>query len=291
MQKMIIEARVNEYAMRDRNPHVPWTADEIAETAARCREAGASILHFHARAPDGAPRHTVEENANVIRKVRAKCDILILPTLGFIASDDDPYGRMDCMMELAKDPATRPDIVPVDTGTANLESYDAGTKTFSHTDRVYKNRTDVVVSYVERLKAAHIKPKLVCWSVGFMRRAEALIDMGLAAEPAYFLLNMTDAPFITGHPGTVDGLEAHLRFLPARARHYWTANIVGGNLLDLCDTVARRGGNIAPGIGDFPYVELGCPRNEEVVHRAAQIARAAGREIASPQDVREMLEL
>jgi len=87
---MIIEARVNEYAMRDDNPHVPWTADEIAETAARCREAGASILHFHARAADGAPLHAVEENAKIIRKVRERCDILILPTLGFVASDDDP---------------------------------------------------------------------------------------------------------------------------------------------------------------------------------------------------------
>jgi len=44
MKKMILEARINEYAMRDENPHVPWTADEIAETAARCREAGASIV-------------------------------------------------------------------------------------------------------------------------------------------------------------------------------------------------------------------------------------------------------
>lgn len=291
MHKMIIEARVNEYAMRDDNPHVPWTADEIAESAARCREAGASILHFHARAPDGAPLHTVEENARIIRKVRERCDMLILPTLGFVASDDDPCGRMDCMIELAKDPATRPDIVPVDVGTTNLEQYDAKTRSFTHADRIYKNRTDVVISYLERLKEARIKPKLTCWSIGFMRRAEALIEAGLIDEPAYFLLNMTDGPCITGHPGTLDGLEAHLRFLPKHARHFWTANIVGGDLLALCDAVARRGGNIAPGIGDYPYKDLGCPRNEEVVHRVVQTARAAGREIATPDDVRAMLEL
>src|SRR6476620_2073517 len=77
---MIIEARVNEYAMRDQNRNVPWTAEEIAFTAARCREAGASILHLHARAHDGSPLQTVEENAEIIRRVRAKCDILILPT-------------------------------------------------------------------------------------------------------------------------------------------------------------------------------------------------------------------
>ena len=54
-KKMIIEARINEYAMREENRHVPWTPDEIAETAARCRQAGASIVHFHARKPDGSP--------------------------------------------------------------------------------------------------------------------------------------------------------------------------------------------------------------------------------------------
>src|SRR5262249_36555617 len=154
----------------------------------------------------------------------------------------------------------------------------------------YKNSTDVIISYVERLKTAGIKPKLVCWSVGFMRRAEALIEAGLVDEPAYFLLHMTDGPFLTGHPGTVDGLEAHPRFLASRARHYWTTNIVGGNLLNLCQTIAQRGGNVAPGIGDYSYKELGSPRNEEITHRAASIARSAGREIASPQDVREMLE-
>ena len=72
---MIIEARVNEYAMRDQNPHVPWKAEEIADTAARCREAGASILHFHARAHDGSPLQTVDENAEIIRRVRSKCAI------------------------------------------------------------------------------------------------------------------------------------------------------------------------------------------------------------------------
>jgi uncharacterized protein (DUF849 family) len=58
--KVVLEARINEYAMRDRNLHVSWTADEIAETAARCREEGAAILHFQARAEDGTPLHTPE---------------------------------------------------------------------------------------------------------------------------------------------------------------------------------------------------------------------------------------
>ena len=150
-RKMILEARINEYAMRDQNPHVPWTPDEIADTAARCREAGASIVHFHARNPDG--------------------------------------------------------------------------------------------------------------------------------------------PYLTGHPGTPDGLDAHLRFLPAGVRCEWSSNVVGGNLLTLAQMSARLGGHIAPGIGDYAYPELGCPPNEQIVRMAADIARQEGREIATPDDARALLGL
>ena len=62
-KKLIIEARVNEYMMREHNPHVPWTPAEIAEAAAEAREAGASIVHFHARNPDGYPAHAYETYA------------------------------------------------------------------------------------------------------------------------------------------------------------------------------------------------------------------------------------
>ena len=291
MKKMILEARINEYAMRDENPHVPWTPDEIAESAARCREAGASIVHFHARKPDGSPEHSVKVYADIIRKIRAKSDILIHPTLGWFANDEDPAGRTKCVTTLAKDPATKPDFAPIDTGTINLDQYDPSTKTFSHTERVYKNRTDTLELYAREFRVAGIKPVLVCWSVGFVRRAAALIEMGLIDEPAYFLLNMTDGPYITGHPGTPAGLEAHLRFLPKNRRLEWASNVVGGDLLKLTAMSAERGGHIAPGIGDYAYRELGYPTNEQVVSMAAAGARKAGREIASVEDTRELLGL
>ncbi len=106
MKKMILEARINEYAMRDPNPNVPWTADEIAETAARCRAEGAAIVHFHARGDDGSPLHTEEAYAEIIRKIRSKSDILVHPTLGWFSNDHDPAGRTACVTALALDPAT-----------------------------------------------------------------------------------------------------------------------------------------------------------------------------------------
>ena len=153
------------------------------------------------------------------------------------------------------------------------------------------NRTDTLELYAREFRAAGIKPTLVTWSIGFTRRALVMLDMGLVSEPAYVLVNMTDGPVLTGHPGTPEGLDAHLRFLPPDRRIEWASNIVGGNLLNLAQVTAERGGHLAPGIGDYPYRELGCPPNEEVVRRAAEIVRRAGREIASPDDTREILGL
>lgn len=288
---MIIEARINEYAMRDQNPHTPWSPQEIADAAARCREAGASILHYHSRAADGSPLQTLEINAEIIRLVRAKTDMLILPTLGFFANDDDPKSRIDCMLQLARDPQTKPDLAPIDTGSVNLETFDPAIGAFAHPGRVYRNATDTLIHYARELKAAGIKPKLVCWSIGFVRRAAAMMQAGLVDEPGYFLINMTDGPYITGHPGTPQGLQALIDYLPKDKRCVWTANIVGGSLVDLAAFVAKAGGNIAPGIGDHPYMELGAPPNHEIVARVARIARDNGREIASPDDARRILAL
>ena len=87
MHRLIIEARVNEYASRRNNPNVPWTPEEIARDAAACRAAGAGIVHFHARNADGSPNHAMAEYADTIARVRAVSDILIHPTLGAFTLD------------------------------------------------------------------------------------------------------------------------------------------------------------------------------------------------------------
>ena len=81
------------------------------------------------------------------------------------------------------------------------------------------------------------------------------------------------------------------RSLPQNRRLEWASNIVGGNLLNLAEISANLGGHLAPGIGDYAYRELGSPRNDEVVRIAVERVRRAGREIASPDETREMLGL
>ncbi|RWH44711.1 3-keto-5-aminohexanoate cleavage protein [Mesorhizobium sp.] len=290
-KKIIFEARVNEYAPRTSNPNIPYTADEIAEAAVAARSAGAAILHYHARTADGGATNTVEANAEIIRKVRAATDLLILPTLGFISNDTSAKNRIDTVVALASDPATKPDIAPIDTGSANLEIWDPESGEFGNPERLYINTTESLIHYARRLAETGVKPKLVTWSVGFTRRAMALMDAGLVKGPAYFLLHLTGGRYITGHPPTEAGLMAHLAFLPDDRPIEWTVNCLGGNLLGIASTICRLGGHMAIGIGDYPYRELGTPRNADVISRAVDIAQKVGRDPATPAEAREILQL
>lgn len=290
-KKIILEARANEYAPRTSNPNIPYTADEIAEAAIAARRAGAAILHYHARTADGGATNTVEANAEIIRKVRAATDLLILPTLGFISNDSDAKKRIDTVAALALDPATKPDIAPIDTGSANLELWDAERGAFENPERLYLNTTESLIHYARRLAETGVKPKLVTWSVGFTRRAAALIDAGLIEGPAYFLLHLTGGRYITGHPPTEAGLMAHLAFLPDDRPIEWTVNCLGGNLLNIAPAICRLGGHMAIGIGDYPYRELGTPTNADIIARAVDIAQKVGREPATPAEARQILQL
>lgn len=288
MKKIVLEARINEYAMRDGNPHIPFTTEEIVETALRCREEGASILHFHARQVDGSPEHSLNAYAETIRKVREKCDILILPTLGFISNEGaNPKDRINKMLKLAEDSATKPDIVPIDMGSMNFELYNASERKLEQADQVYINSAATLQHFAVELRHAGIKPKMTCWDTGFIRRAGTFLEMGLVDHPGYVLFLLSEGKHRAGIPGTPAGLEAFLSFLPEGCE--WTTGCFGGNLINLAPYVVRRGGHLAVGIGDYPYKELGQPTNEEIVRMAVDIAKANGREIASPQDAREIL--
>jgi uncharacterized protein (DUF849 family) len=287
-KKLVIEVRVNEYAMRDRNPNVPWTAAEIGRDAGEVREAGASILHFHARKPDGAPCHDYEAYAAVIRAIRAASDLIVHPTLGQITLEGDD-ARIAHIVRLAKDPVLKPEFASVDTGSTNIDIYNPAAKRFVTGDKTYVNTTRTLVHFIETFRAIGVRPAVACWAVPFLRYAEAFLDAGLIEEPLYALLVHTGDAVLGGHPPTEAGLRAFLPFLPRGHRVEWTVNAKPGNLFSIAEVAIREGGHVAIGIGDNPYTELGSPRNAELVRRIVEMAKAHGREIATPDEAREML--
>jgi 3-keto-5-aminohexanoate cleavage enzyme len=178
MRKLIIEARINEYASRNANPHVPWSAAEIADDARRCREAGAAIVHFHARDEQGRPEHSTQAYADIIRRIRAGTDILIHPTLGAATFDVPPEQRIETVVTLAQDVGTRVDFAPMDMGSANLDFYDHEARRFLTTDTIYKNSTATLQHFARAISSSGMKHYVVSWSLGFTRQALAFMDMG-----------------------------------------------------------------------------------------------------------------
>jgi uncharacterized protein (DUF849 family) len=290
MQKLIIEARVNEYMMRDEgNANVPYTPEEIARDAAACRAAGASIVHFHARKPDGKPDHAGDTYAEIVRRIRAASDILVHPTLGYVTLDASGERRLDHVLEMAKHPERAPHFAPMDMGSVNVDRYNAQARRFETTDLVYKNSTETLMYFAEHIKAAGLKPYLVSWNIGFTRYVQAFMEMGLLAEPGFVCFCLTDNTFLGGHPGTLKGLQAHLDFLPADKRTEWTVVNFGGNLFSLAGSIIAQGGHISIGLGDYTYRELGMPTNADIVKRVAEMARELGREVASPNEAKKIL--
>ena len=288
LDKLIIEARVNEYAMRDVNPNVPWSPDEIGKAAAEVEAAGASVLHFHARKDDGAPEHGYDGYARTIGAIRAASGVLVHSTLGQITVDGDA-ARISHIERLAADPALRPEFASVDMGSTNIDPYLRDERRFGTTNATYVNRTSTLMYLTGRMRELGVRPVLTCWAIPFVRMLDPFFEMQLLDEPAYVLLVHTGGPVLGGHPPTPEGLRSYLDFLPKNRKLHWTVSGKPANILANAAQAIQLGGHVAIGIGDYPYPELGLPTNAQLVKHVADLARSLGREIATPDEARQML--
>lgn len=289
--KVIIEVRINEYAMREKNPHVPYSPAEIADDAFACAREGASLIHYHARDPvSGAPATETALYADTVRRIKRDSDLLTMPTLGawWLPSVE---ARIAHVVEMAKDPLTRPEFAPIDMATSNVDIYDPKAREFKTEETVYINTTKTWRYFADTMNAAGVKPMQALWNVSSVRATEAFVDMGIFTEPLYCEVVLTADWLLSGHPGTVKGLQAMLDFMPARQNWQWAVMCAGGNLLPLVAAALERGGHISIGLGDYAYPELGQPTNAQLVARVAQIAREVGREVATPREARGILGL
>jgi len=289
VDKVIIEARVNELAPRDENPNVPFLPHEIAADAKACYEAGASIVHFHGRAADGAPDHSTEHYLSTVRQIKAACPILIHPSLGYVANDADAPTRFSAVETAMASAETAVHFAPMDCGSVNVDWWDPVAKTYTTQNLIYKNSTETLLYFAERIKHHRLKPYLVSWNVSFTRQVDAFLQMGALTEPAYVCFCLTDGIMLAGHPGTEAGLDAHLAFLPADKKFVWTVVNYKGDLFLLTEKILKAGGHVSIGTGDFPYTSMGQPTNADLVARVVEQARALGREPASVEETRAIL--
>jgi uncharacterized protein (DUF849 family) len=289
MKKLIIECRVNEYAPRDRNPNVPWSVAEIARAAAACRAAGASVVHFHSRKSDGSPEHSYESYRDAVKAIRAASDILIHPTLGYVTLNAPAADRLAHIRRMVEE-GTPPDIAPMDMGSTNVSVIDAAGRYIPELEeRVYQNSTATLHYFADHIRKYKLKPYLQIWNVSFMREMHQFFKLGWLDAPVFAEFVCTDNHCIGGHPGTPKGLQALIDFIPDSVPVEWTVCNYGGNLLPLAAQAICQGGHVSIGLGDYHYNELGQPTNVELVQRVVDIAKAVGREVATPTEAKQIL--
>ena len=289
-KKLIITLHING-PTRDANPHLPYSPEEIAYQAVECWHQGASVVHYHGCDPlTGAPSSDAALFAETERRIKKECDIITFPTLGGPGAQSE--GRVAHILEIARDPATRPDCIPVDILTTNIDSYDIKKKAFATLDRVYSNTTRTLIDIAKRVSAVGVKPVPMMWNVAGVRVTEKLVEMGVFKEPLFCEVSVYGEPYLGfGHPATVKGLDAVIDFFPPGVGWRWTVSVIGANAFAVLANAIERGGDIAIGLHDYPYPELGFPTNAELIARVADLGRAMGREVASAAEAREILEV
>lgn len=285
--KLIIEVRVNEGMGRKVNPHVPWTADEIARDVLACVEAGASIIHYHARTPDGGSSSDPAEYVAIERAIRERCDVVTMPTLGALMAA--PPGRISHIEAMAKDPATRPDCVPIDVISTSMALFDDQTGQFRAEDRVYENSIATLKRLCDGVKTVGVKPVAMLWNISSIRVAEALKNLGYFDDPLYCeIILFGGMTMAFGHPSTIRGLHSMLDFMPREETWHWSAH-GHGNTLGIAAAAIEAGGHVTLGLGDYAYPELDMPTNAELVAFVAQMAKGMGRDVATVAETRELL--
>ena len=281
---------MNEAAKKAANPNAPYTPDEIIADALACAKAGAAIVHFHGRNADGSESSRAEDFRAVLAGVRAGSDLTVHPTLGRFRGGAGPEERLSNIEELSLRSNLKPDIAPLDMGSNNVDFWDAGAADFSGGGFVYANSTADLRLMAGRLRDWGVKPQLAIWSVPNLRLMGAFIEAGLVAEPAFAVVFLAGERFLGGHPATSAGLRAYVDNLPKR-RVAWSVMAHEANLLPLVPEIIGLGGHVSIGLGDYAYRELGAPTNADLVRRVVEIARAMGREVATPAEARAMLNI
>lgn len=287
MAKIMIEAAINGNAMRNLNPHIPYSPQEIANDAIATCKAGAALIHFHVRNPQtGEWVQDVPYYAEVYRRTREQCKPLLWPTFPF---GDDPAPRFSHFFELAKDPKTKPDLGAGDMGSVNLVSYDPRTKTVSGSNFIYKNSYDTIRYFLEGSRELKLRPTLQIFDPSFLRAALIFLDQGLLTEPLLlkFYLGGPELPF--GLPPTLKSLEAYLDMLKG-VRCNWFAATLGGDNLPLVPLIVNLGGHVRIGLEDYQYAREGQLTNPQIVERAVAAIQGRGHTVATPDEARALLE-
>ena len=275
MEKLIINAALTGMVpTKAENPHVPIAPVEIAVDARRCYEAGAAIVHLHVRDQDGRPSYQANRFREVIVAIKSKCPQLIIcvSTSGRVFNSFQERAEV-----LDLDGDCKPDMASLTLGSMNFPQ------------QASVNAPDMIQQLAEKMLSMGIVPELEIFELGMLDYAKYLIDKNIFLQPLYFNLFL-------GSLGTLGATPLNLAMmvnsLPPRCT--WAAAGIGRLQFFVNSMAITMGGHVRVGLEDNLYYDTAKQlpaSNPGLVERLAKLARAAGRETASPAEARKIIGL
>ncbi len=253
---------------REQTPYLPLSPAELADSACGAFEAGARMVHLHVRDGNGQPTCNEEVFAEVIRRIRSRCNPIIQVSTGGAIGDSD----VDRFRPLQ----SGPDMGSLTTGSVNFGN------------DVFLNPRPFVESLAKEMKSKGIKPEIEVFDAAMLETGIALKDKGLIDAPLHFDL-------VLGVPGGLAATERNLKFLvegiPAGST--WSVAAIGRHQFPMARLAIEMGGHVRVGMEDNIYLEKGvlAKSNAELVAKVVKMAEDLGRPIATAEQARKMLHL
>ena len=255
---------------KEMNPGVPYSPQEIVESAVESHKAGAAIAHIHVRDPKtGAPAFDVDYFKRILDGIRERCDMIVNLTTSalFLAGPDLISHRLQPV-------ALKPDICSFDLGSMNFA------------DRIFANPPDWSEAAPTTMRENGVKPEIEVFDVGHIYQANDLVQRGLIEDPPYFQLCMGVK---WGMMATPENLLFMKSKLPSHAM--WSVLGVAQAQLPMITMGILLGGNIRVGFEDNLYLKRGvlAKNNAEFAEMAVDLSERLGRSVATSKEARQML--
>jgi uncharacterized protein (DUF849 family) len=280
------------------SPHLPVTAQEIAEAAIGAAEAGAAIIHLHARNPkDGRPDQSPDAFLPFLKIIKQRSNCVINITTG---------GAATMSIEERARPAAifKPEVASLNMGSINFGLYPMleRFRSFKHDweegyletsrERIFRN-TFKDIEYILRTCAENgTRFEIECYDIGHLYTLAHFADRGVV-NPPFFVQSVFG---ILGGIGPHAEDVAHMRRTADRLfgnDYRWSVLGAGRNQMPIVALAAAMGGNVRVGLEDSLWIGPGqlAKSNAEQVTKARGIIEALGLEIATPDEAREILAL
>lgn len=272
MDKLIINAAITGMVpMKADNPHVPISVEEIIADARRCRDAGASIVHLHARDEEGNATYRKDIYSQILRGVREACPDIIL----CVSTSGRVFKTFEQRSEVleAVDPA--PEMASLTLGSMNFPKVES------------VNSPNMIKSLALKMQERGIVPEWECFDLGMVEYSHYLISHDILKPPFY-------CNILLGSLGTMSAtpfnLASIVKALPTGVT--WAIAGIGRFQFAMNTMSITMGGHVRVGLEDNLWYDDARTRlatNPDLIERLVKVADAVGRPVASPDEAREMI--